>query len=150
MTRPVATLPAAANDGRPSRPVYFQTRASAAAYAARCAMHGANGGTYRTPCRDVYQAADGSVAFLAYLAAPGDDYAVREVSLAEVERMAQGELRTKIAYLYQEAERRDRAAHDARPGSCFERIHRECARMARDEARELELGLTLSAVRVAS
>ena len=150
MTAPLSLQPSAANDGRPSRPVYFQTRRSAESYAARCAMHGANGGTYHSPCRDVFAPTDGGQAFLVYLAAPGDDHAVREVSPAEVERMVQGELRNKIAYLYQEAERRDRAAYDARPGSCFERIHRECARMARDEARELELGLTLSAVRAAS
>ena len=143
MSAPVATLPAAANDARQPRPVYFQTPTGAERHAVKLAMGASTDGLARPVDFVPRTFLGGSRFFCAESAAPSDDYVVRELSAAEVTRRQQAGIRGAIERCGHELKSHVLAAQVAKPGSCFERIHLERAAQVRGRIRELETRLTV-------
>lgn len=150
MSAPVATLPAAANDSRPARPVCFTSRASAVAHASRLARLASASGTYHATqyLTDTFRPVEGGDAYAVRLGVL--DWEVVTVSEAEVTRCQQAWLRRSIESHHEVARAHDLAAGIAKPGSSWQRQHLLNAQRERDYARALELRLTVSVVVPAS
>jgi hypothetical protein len=135
---------------RSARPVFFQTAGSATSFATRCAQHESPTGMARqlefVPC--AFQAKEGGRVFFVESAAPSDDYAVRELSPAEVTRREQRGIRGAIERCLEKAKAHDAAA--AIGGRAVRALHERYARDERGTARELELRLLVSGVRPAA
>lgn len=148
MIAPVSLLPGAANDARAPRPVYFQTRASAIHYARKLAQNESRDSLV-TAVRFVENAftpAGGGRCFAVELAAPGDDYQVRELSPAELARRVQTGMRATVERLLADADRWAADAEKSRFGSVRAEFFRY-ARNSREQAREIETQLTVASVR---
>jgi len=146
MSAPISILPLPENDSRPARPVYYQTKSSAERSAVKRAMALSSDGLARPVefvC-DVYQG--GERFFAVRTAAPSDDFVVRELSASEVERLQQAGIRAAIERCGHEIESHERDASNAKPGSCFERVHRERVAQVRERMRVLGLRIIVGAV----
>lgn len=144
MSAPVATLPLADNDARPSsRPTYFQTHGGASAFALRCAQQESPNRSARQLefVHNAYQATEGGKVYAVELAAPGDDYVVRELPASEVERLQQAGIRHAVERCMDKAAAHELAAGIMRPGAVHA-MHKREAQLERDRARELERRLT--------
>lgn len=150
MSAPVATLPAAENDGRPSRPAIFQTRAGALAHAARSARLASASGAYRTltGVDNCFEPIEGGVAFVVSLGMLAEWHLVT-VEGTNLVRLVQRGLRSALASCLEKAKAHDIAANMMKPGSAVYRMHTSYAAEERNRARELELRLTVGAVSVA-
>jgi len=124
--------------------VCFTSRASAVAHAARLARLASPSDAYHATqyLTDTFRPVEG-----------GDGYAVRlgvldwevvTVAEAEVLRCQQAGLRRAIERHHEVARAHDLAANLAKPGSSWERQHLANAKRERDQARMLELRLTVA------
>ena len=131
-----------------ARPTFFQTHGGASAFALRCARQGSpTGRASRVEfVANTYQAFEGGLAFEAASAAPSDDYTVRELPAAELTRRQQSGMRAAVASLHERADAHDLAVVAAitKP---VKAMHASYAAECREEAREIEMLLTVAGVR---
>lgn len=148
MSAPVATLPAAENDSRPARPVCYVNRAGAVAHMWRAARQASPSGTYHAVefVDDTYQPTEGGTAYRVALGPL--DWEVREVSPVELERLVQSGIRSAVEGCYRRAKACDYLAKTVKFGGAVHRMHLSSAAQERNRARELELKLTVTSVRV--
>jgi hypothetical protein len=143
------TQPLASNDTGRTRPIYFTTKQGAESHARRQARADSPTATITgVPfVRNLFRAVEGGRAWEVKMAQFGD-FEVREVTEHEIVRRQQAGMRADVVRLLEQAVEYEAKAAATKPG--FESLRQQrlrYAREARDEARQIELQLTISGVR---